>query len=70
MGLGFGVGPAKRAWKLLESACSQFPDLLCMRYGYAQLSVSVGPCNQTCHMGGCQNYGPFLDPYYNTAPNI
>ena len=19
-------------------------------------------------MGGCQNYGPFLDPYYNTAP--
>ena len=22
------------------------------------------------HMGGCQNYGTFLDPYYNTAPNI
>ena len=22
------------------------------------------------HMGGCQNYGPKLDPYYNTAPNI
>ena len=21
-------------------------------------------------MDGCQNYGPFLDPYYNTAPNI
>ena len=21
-------------------------------------------------MGGCQNYGPFLDAYYNTAPNI
>ena len=21
-------------------------------------------------MGGCQNYGPFLDPYYNTAPTI
>ena len=20
--------------------------------------------------GGCQNYGPFLDPYYNTAPNF
>ena len=19
--------------------------------------------------GGCQNYGPFLDPYYDTAPN-
>ena len=22
------------------------------------------------HMGGCQNYGPSLGPYYNTAPNI
>ena len=22
------------------------------------------------YMGGCQNYGPFLDPYYSTAPNI
>ena len=21
------------------------------------------------HIGGCQNYGPVLDPYYNTAPN-
>ena len=21
-------------------------------------------------MGGCQNYGPFLDPYYDTAPNL
>ena len=21
-------------------------------------------------MGGCQIYGPFLDPYYHTAPNI
>ena len=22
------------------------------------------------HMGGCQNHGPFLDPYYNAAPDI
>ena len=22
------------------------------------------------HVDGCQNYGPFLGPYYNTAPNI
>ena len=22
------------------------------------------------HLGGCQNCGPFLDPYYNTTPNI
>ena len=21
-------------------------------------------------MGGCQKFGLFLDPYYNTAPNI
>ena len=21
------------------------------------------------HMGDCQNYGPFLGPYYNTGPN-
>ena len=21
-------------------------------------------------VGGCENYGPLLDPYYNTAPNI
>ena len=24
----------------------------------------------TPHIGGCQNYGPILEPYYNTAPNI
>ena len=22
------------------------------------------------HVGGCQNYGLFLGPYYNTAPDI
>ena len=22
------------------------------------------------YTGGCQNYGPFLDSYYNTAPDI
>ena len=22
------------------------------------------------HMGGCQNYGPSLGPYYNPAPSI
>ena len=22
------------------------------------------------HMGGCHNQGPFLGPYYNTAPII
>ena len=22
------------------------------------------------HLGDCQNYGPFLGPYYNTGPNL
>ena len=22
------------------------------------------------YMGGCENFGLLLDPYYNTAPNI
>ena len=22
------------------------------------------------YMGDCQNYGPFLGPYYNTGPNL
>ena len=26
--------------------------------------------DRRCILGGCQNYSPFLDPYYNTAPNI
>ena len=25
---------------------------------------------QLHNMGSCQNYGPFLDPYYSRAPNI
>ena len=25
---------------------------------------------QRMHLGGCQNYGPFLGPYYNTGPNL
>ena len=28
------------------------------------------PLVQSLHMGGCQNYGPVLDPYFHTAPNI
>ena len=32
--------------------------------------VGLWSCLCNMHMGGCQNYGPFWDPYYNTAPNI
>ena len=26
-------------------------------------------CTWFSEMGGCQNYGPILGPYYNTGPN-
>ena len=26
-------------------------------------------CSDLSHVGDCQNYGPFLGPYYNTGPN-
>ena len=32
--------------------------------------IPKGPCNPNSYMGGCQDYGPFLGPYYNTAPII
>ena len=31
---------------------------------------SVGFRVPVQQVGGCQNYGPFSDPYFNTAPNI
>ena len=36
-------------------------------YGRAEQN---GNCVCGSYMGGCQNHCPFLDPYYNTAPNI
>ena len=33
-------------------------------------SLLMKAAREILHMGGCQNYGPFLDPYNNTAPNI
>ena len=38
---------------------------------YSILGSILGPLVLgNCQMGSCQNYGPFLDPYDNTAPNI
>ena len=34
------------------------------------LQKRYGKIMPRAQMGGGQNYGPFLDPYYNTAPNI
>ena len=51
---------------------------LTQRFGFSETS-SVRSCpgkpvknvnSESGDMGGCQNYGPFLDPHYNTAPNI
>ena len=42
---------------------------------YVCMYVWGGPIDGTSkhkhrlHMSGCQNYVPFLHPYYNTAPN-
>ena len=36
-----------------------------------RIFITPPPENETAsqndHMGNCQNYGPFLGPYYNTA---
>ena len=37
-----------------------------LSYLDAELKENYG----SSHMGGCQKYGPFLGPYYNTAPII
>ena len=39
------------------------------REGHGWFMVQV-PHLVRSYVGGCQNYGPFLGPYYNTAPNI
>ena len=36
----------------------------------AQTARTGGISDTQLHIGGCQNYGPFLGPCYNTAPII
>ena len=45
-------------------------------YMYGGFGEGIGGVNSefkvvwaSPHVGGCQYYGPFLDPYDNTAPN-
>ena len=45
-------------------ACKQEGKTVCLLLTRCS---SQGPCR---YMSGCQYYGPFLDPYYNTAPII
>ena len=37
--------------------------------GAKLMTKTLRPSAQN-YMGGCQNYGPFLGPHYNTAPII
>ena len=39
-------------------------------YDVARCSGARGFRSGILHMGGCQNYGASLGPYYNTAPSI
>ena len=44
-------------------------------HGKTDLAIATKPQTATGalqepNMGGCQNYGPFLDPDNTTAPNI
>ena len=40
------------------------------RRGFFTIFTSIFVFVSSLHLGGCQNYRPSLDPYYNTAPNI
>ena len=58
-------------------ACSKPGSRLGMHLRKIMLEAAVGRNSfhlqqevQGLDMSGCQNYGPFLGPYYNTAPII
>ena len=41
-----------------------------LRFSYGTVKKSYPAVTAAnARMGGCQNYGPFLDPYHNTALN-
>ena len=52
------------SWFVSDYTLTTIPDLKAGDCVYAAGRVGIA-----VHMGVCQNYGPFLDPYYNTAPN-
>ena len=56
------MGVCLRIVHLYASFLIILPDEEALEQGFAwQVGI---------HVGGCQNYGPFLDPFCNTAPNI
>ena len=59
------------SYKLSEA--HSWPVLGVAGRGSKATASSEGPWSVSCgelDMGGCQNYGPFVDPYCNTATNI
>ena len=56
-----GIGVSACNWRLAAFLSRNF----------GEVTRTWKPCYLLrAHMGGCQNDGPFWDPYYNTAPNI
>ena len=39
-------------------------------YSFFYINTNAKDVNNMFYMGVCQNYGPFLGPYYNTAPIV
>ena len=59
--------PRKMSFSFLQAATDEDNRTILLPSGFHCTQLLV---QQEGHMGGCQNYGPFLDLYYNTAPNI
>ena len=62
-----------REWENLDAVFQSMgpnPFLGCFSVGALRLWGLTSSGLLCCYMGSCQNYGTFLGPYYNTAPNI
>ena len=53
--------------RVSEGFVEKFPSCYCQGLQGISQSLVLESLYNESYMGG---YGPFLDPYYNTAPNI
>ena len=54
-----------------ENSTEQSDIVTCWGWGRTCDLDPVAVLRLMClNKGGCQNYGPFLDPFCNTTPNI
>ena len=69
--IGSGVWRFGFMW---HSGFGTAPVLVILHPQYDQEKIRVKIASRArspnAHVGGCQNYGPFLDPNYSTAFNI